>query len=313
MVIVAEEKAVDYALTARLATEAFADETVQFSPDRIQWLYKKSFGQGTTVLAALEDGQKIGQIALIGQRLCIAGEAQAAVQLVDLFVMQAHRSAGLVRKLYREVERICQARGIRYILALPNDKSVQLNARLLKLNPLIELPIRVGLSPRQSSAKLVCSDRLKTLSRDQAVALLSPFASSTTENGIQYDAESLFNRLEDPTRDYALHASDALLLISSLRRRKNVSYTMLCGFFAQPQARLTSQSVNELVRAACGFWNAPLFVYAGANQSLPKLPGLPLPARLKRPILVQLREIAPGSAAAQPRLARFQLIDSDFA
>ena len=190
---------------------------------------------------------------------------------------------------------------------------MQLNARLLKLNPLIELPIRAGLSLRQSSAKLVCSDRLKTLSRDQAVALLSPFASSATENGIQYDGESLFNRLEDPTRDYAVHASDALLLISSLRRRNNVSYTMLCGFFARPQARLAPQSVNELVRAACGFWNAPLFVYAGVNQSLPKLPGLPLPAWLKRPILVQLREIAPGSAATQPRLARFQLIDPDFA
>ena len=313
MVIVAEEKTVDYALTARLATEAFADASVQFSPDRIQWLYEKSFGQGTTVLAALQDGAKIGQIALIGQRLCIAGEAHAAVQLVDLFVMQAHRSAGLVRQLYREVERTCAARGIRYILALPNDKSAQLNARLLKLDPLIELPIRAGLSLRRSSAKLVCSDRLKTLSHEQAIALLSPFATSATENGIQYDAERLVNRLEDPTRDYAVHASDALLLISSQRRLKNLSYTLLCGLFARSQARLAPQSINELVRAACTFWNAPLFVYAGVNHSLPQLPGLPLPAWLKRPILVQLRDLAPGSAVAQPRLARFQLIDSDFA
>jgi hypothetical protein len=45
------------------------------------------------------------------------------------------------------------------------------------------------------------------------------------------------------------------------------------------------------------------------------VPGLPLPAWLKRPILVQLRNMAPGltADAAQPRLARFQLIDSDFA
>jgi hypothetical protein len=51
--------------------------------------------------------------------------------------VQEHRSAGLVRKPYREVERICEARGIRYIMALPNEKSVVLNARFLKLNPLI--------------------------------------------------------------------------------------------------------------------------------------------------------------------------------
>jgi hypothetical protein len=311
MVIVAEEKAVDYALTAKLATEAFADEKVKFSPDRIQWLYERSFGQGTTVLAALEDGQKIGQVALIGQKLCVAGETHSAVQLVDLFITQAHRSGGLVRKLYREVERICEARGIRYILALPNDKSVLLNARLLKLSPLTELPIRAGVSLLQPSAKLTCSDRFKTFSRKQAIALLSPFACSTTENGVHYDGESLFSRLGDPTRDYAVHATDALLLISNLRKWKNVSHTVLCAFFARPQASITPHTVNELVRAACRFWAAPLYVYAGVNDSLPKLPGLPLPARLRRPILVQLRDMTRD--AAEARFARFQLLDSDFA
>lgn len=311
MVTVSEEMAVDYALTARLATEAFANGKVQFSPDRIQWLYEKSFGQGTTVVAAREDGLKIGQIALIGQKICVAGETRSAVQLVDLFVVQAHRSAGLVRKLYREVERICEARGIRYILALPNDKSVLLNARFLKLAPLAELPVRAGVSLLPSSAKLACSERFKALSREQAIALFSPFTSRTTENGVHYDGERLFSRLDDPTRDYAVHATDALLLISSLRKRKNLSHTVLCGFFARPHAAITPQTVNELVRAACGFWNSPLFVYAGINDSLPKLPGLPLPARLKRPILVQLRDMA--TDAAEARFARFQLIDSDFA
>jgi len=38
---------------------------------------------------------------------------------------------------------------------------------------------------------------------------------------------------------------------------------------------------------------------------------MPLPARLKRPILVQLRDLA--AEAADARLARFQLHDSDFA
>ncbi len=315
MITVAEEKVVDYALTAKLATEAFADAKVSFSPDRIQWLYETSFGQGTTVLAAMEDGRKIGQVALIGQKLCIAGETRTAVQLVDLFIMQAYRSAGLVRQLYREVERICEARGIRYMLALPNDRSVLLNARLLKLAPLMELPVRAGLSLRGSGAKLACSDRFKTLSREQAIALLSPFSCTTTENGVHYDGESLFARLGDPTRDYALHATESLLLISSLRKRNNVSHTVLSGFFTRPDAGLGPDAVDKLVRAACGFWHSPLFVYAGVNDRLPKLPGIPLPARLKRPILVQLRDMTgqPATDAAATRFARFQLIDSDFA
>ena len=62
--------------------------------------------------------------------------------------------------------------------------------------------------------------------------------------------------------------------------------------------------MDELVRAACRLWKQAPFVYAGANSRLPKLPGTPLPARLRQPILVQLRDV---------RFDRFQLIDSDFA
>ena len=58
------------------------------------------------------------------------------------------------------------------------------------------------------------------------------------------------------------------------------------------------------------FWKHRLFVYAGINHRLPQLPGIPLPVRLRSPILVQLRDFA----AENPdlRFDRFQLIDSDF-
>jgi hypothetical protein len=65
-----------------------------------------------------------------------------------------------------------------------------------------------------------------------------------------------------------------------------------------------------LVRAACHFWKRPLFVYAGVNDNLAGLPGIPLPARLRAPMLVQSRDLDPE--ASQTRFGRFQLIDSDF-
>jgi len=55
----------------------------------------------------------------------------------------------------------------------------------------------------------------------------------------------------------------------------------------------------------------PPIVYARANSRLPKLPGTPLPARLRRPILVQLRDVSTDAHGVS--FARFQLIDSDFA
>jgi hypothetical protein len=310
VVTVLEEQTVDYDLTARIATEAFAAENVRFSPDRIKWLYERSFGRGTTVLAAVDNGRKIGQIAMIGQTVCVNDELAPAIQLVDLFIVQAYRSAQLVSKLYKEVDRICAARGIRYLLALPNDKSVLLNARYLKLTPLLSMPIRAGLSLLWPTAKLVHSGLLKSMTEQEATSLFSAFC-SVTENGLRWDAEALLNRLNDPTRDYAVHAIDRLLLISTVRKTAGLPYVTLCAYFAMPQAEVTGSDVRQLVSAACRFWKKPLFVYAGTNGRLPKLPGIALPAKLKRPILVQLRDTS--ADVHDVRFDRFQLIDSDFA
>jgi Acetyltransferase (GNAT) domain len=312
MVTVSEEMAVDYELTAKIATDAFAPAHVQFSADRIKWLYERSFGRGTTVLAAIDDGRKIGQIALIGQTVCVDGEVCPAIQLVDLFILQDYRSAQLVRRLYKEVERICMERNIRYILALPNDKSVLLNARFLKLSPLMRLPIRAGVSLRRPTlSKLRYSGLLRSMTRAPAIELLSAFGRPSSENGLHWDGDTLFDRLDDPTRDYAVHATADLLLVSSSRKTGAIPYTALCAFFARPQAPASRDDVLELVRAACRFWKTPVFVYAGTNTRLPQLPGLALPARLRRPILVQLRDIRDETRAV--RFDRFQLIDSDFA
>jgi hypothetical protein len=52
-------------------------------------------------------------------------------------------------------------------------------------------------------------------------------------------------------------------------------------------------------------WHKPLFVYAGTNSRLPILPGIALPAKLRRPILVQLRDTS--TDAHDVRFDRFQL------
>ena len=312
MVTVSEETAVDYELTAKIATEAFALADVQFSAERIKWLYERGFGRGTTVLAAMDDGRKVGQIALIGQSICVAGEVHPAVQLVDLFILQAYRSGQLVRTLYREVETFCARQNIRYIVALPNEKSVMLNARFLKLSPVLWMPIRAGVSLRQpTSGTIAYSGLLKSMTHEQAIDLLTPFTCPADENGSHWAANTLFDRLNDPTRDYAVHASKNLLLVSSRRKTRGVSYAALCAFFARPTTKPGEDEVDELVRAACRLWKLPAFVYAGANNRLPKLPGTTLPARLRGPILVQLRDTSTDTHNV--RFDRFQLIDSDFA
>jgi hypothetical protein len=311
MITVSEENGVDFETTARIATEAFGSKEVAFSPPRMKWLYERGFGQGSAVVAAFDNGRKVGQIVLLHQNIYLDGEPVIATQLVDLFILQAYRSPTLVRRLYREVERLCEAKNIRVVITLPNENSAPLNARFLKLRPFLSLPVRAGLSlgwPRR--ARLKFSGLLKTMPKDGTIEGLSGFVTPVSENGLHWDAATLFDRISDPTCDYAIHATENVLLVSSSRRTRGVSHALLCGFFARQGATVASGDIRALIRAACHLWKHHVFVYAGLNRSLPYLPGFTLPARLRPPILVQLRDSQ--SANIESRFDRFQLTDSDF-
>src|ERR1039457_2598922 len=99
MITVSEETTIDFDITARTATEAFASKEVVFSAERIKWLYERGFSQGTTVVAAYDGNTKVGQIALIRQTICWNGESCTAGQLVDLWILKAYRSPQLIRRI----------------------------------------------------------------------------------------------------------------------------------------------------------------------------------------------------------------------
>jgi hypothetical protein len=311
MITVSEENDVDFESTARIATEAFGSKEVVFSPPRVKWLYERGFGQGSIVVGAFDDGRKVGQIVLLHQKVYLNGEPVIATQLIDLFILQAYRSATLVRRLYKEVDRLCEARNIRVVITLPNAISAPLNARFLKLRPFLSLPARVGISLGwPSRARLKFSGPLKTVPRDEAIERLSGFVTPVAENGLHWDATTLFDRISDPTCNYAIHATENLLLVSSSRRTRRISHVLLCGFFSRQGAAVASGDIRTLIRAACRLWKHHVFVYAGLNSSLPYLPGFALPERLRPPILVQFRDSA--SPESDPCFDRFQLTDSDF-
>ena len=92
MITVSEERAVDFETTARIATEAFGLKDVSFSAPRMKWLYERGFGQGSAVVAAYDDSKKIGQIVLLHQKVYLDGAPVIATQLIDLFILKAHRS-----------------------------------------------------------------------------------------------------------------------------------------------------------------------------------------------------------------------------
>src|SRR5947209_7471501 len=193
MITVSEERAVDFETTASIATEAFGSKDIAFSPSRMKWLYERGFGQGSAVIAAFDDGKKVGQIVMLHQKIYLGGQPVVATQLIDLFVLQAYRSPTLIRRIYREVERLCEAGKVRVLLTLPNAISAPLNARLLKVQSFLFLPVRIGVSllpPRRAGLKF--STFLKAMTRDAAIARLADYATPLAENGPQWDAATLF-------------------------------------------------------------------------------------------------------------------------
>jgi len=165
--------------------------------------------------------------------------------------------------------------------------------------------------PRRSPQDLV-SFRLDQTTRDRALSLFASFTGMSEENGLVWDAARLVERLDGVERQYGLHVLDDLLLISSPRMSRGISYTLLCGFLTRPGARVAPQSVRGVVRDACRLWRRPLFAYAGVNNKLPALPGIVLPSSIRpSPLLLQLRDFKPHRKPL--RLDRFQLLDFDFA
>ena len=171
-------------------------------------------------------------------RPCASTASSApAIQLVDLFILQAYRSAQLVRKLYQEVEQICAARGIRYLLALPNDKSVLLNARFLKLAPLLSMPIRAGLSLLADGEADRHSGLLKSMTRQEAIESVVRLRVSGNRNGLRWDAELPARpaRRSHPRLRRSRHRQTA----ADLRRPKDRRHPLCRAvrFLRQPLAR----------------------------------------------------------------------------
>ena len=76
--LVAEvETSVDYAETAQLANDAFAEHGA-FSAEHLRWLYERSFSEGSTVVSLRANGRKVGQFAMVRQKVVTGGVVEPA-------------------------------------------------------------------------------------------------------------------------------------------------------------------------------------------------------------------------------------------
>jgi hypothetical protein len=305
------EQSTDYDETARLATEAFGSPSVHFTPEHLKWFYERCFSLGSVVVALRRGGCKIGQCTLVRQSVRMGDTVEEAVQLVDLFIQQEHRSRAKLQMLYDEVERQCRTLDVRFAIGMPNAKAVRTNEHFFKLRPYLWLQERFGLA-LPWTARGIESTVFDATRKAELIARLSRYRTADDDNGLRWDAARLYDRLCGFKYAYGLHMSERALLISSPRRFRNVNYTLLCGFVGVPGATIARPEMRCLIRAACRTWRKPLFVYAGLNRQLAAMPGLAIPRRVRPSLmLMQLRDFKPDKTPVA--FDHFQLIDFDFA
>lgn len=311
--LVAEvETSVDYAETAQLANDAFAEHGA-FSAEHLRWLYERSFSEGSTVVSLRANGRKVGQFAMVRQKVVTGGVVEPAVQLVDLFVLKSFRSRQALSCLYGEVEAQCMAQGIRFAIGMPNASAIAVNDHYLRLKPHLWLDIRAGIAfPGLVAPSVVINEPFSAERLDLYRKWLSFYETPLEENAVPWTAEALCDRLSNPKFRYGLHAVENLLLVSSPRVRRGTPYTLHCGYFIRRGAQVRRRDIVAVTRAASRLWRHPLFVYPGLHTAMPQLPGLQLPRRLRpSTMLVQLRDFQPHKPPL--RFDRYQPLDFDFA
>lgn len=303
----AVEPVPDMEATAALARRAFGHAGEALDATRFRWTYESGF-DGAVVLAARDNGEKIGQGAFVFQQAQIAGRQMPAAQFVDLFVDPARRAGGTVRGIYSGLVEQAKAHDIGLIFATPNPAARDINRKLMGLADLATLPFRAGmvLPRRNTQVRSFAAEALP-----QRLDEIEPYCRPMPGTRFLWSPTALLRRLTGhPYNRYSLHLSPEAMLVASPRTIRHLPVLLAACILPAGDRRLSPQQVAVLLRSAAAFHRRPAFIYAGVNASLAAIPGMVVPERIKPPILVQGRALA---APDEPiRFDRCELLDFDF-
>lgn len=306
------ESTINYQKTALLANKSFESHAKHFSEHNLKWMYEIAFGGRTSVVAAMYEGQKIGQAVILWHDLKLYGKKRGCAQLIDLFVVPEYRSFSVVRKIYRKLNELLDKQSDSFVFTTPNPKSTSLNARFLKLRPGGMLDIRLGLTIPSPTNRTTQSLWVDPKHKNRAIKFMQGYMSTKNSVEVCWTPESLADRLSNANSQYAIHKNGPLLAITTSRVFKGMPLILVCGIFVTETDSLSKSHLRKILSAAAVLHRRPFFLYVGINHLIPTMPGVSLP-NILRPsqMLLQIRE----GTTVQDQISfdRFEAIDFDFA
>lgn len=300
----------DLALSADLANASFQRKDVHFTKSYLAWFYNQGFGGSTTIVAAYQDEEKIGQAVILWHPIRIDGKSVQSAQLVDLFVSPKHRSFSVVRAIYAGLERELSAHTALPVITVPNSKSGTLNRRFLKLVDIAIMDIRIGFSLPGLTGIQTESVWFNKENPEETVALISECIENSVASEVIWTAQSMIARLSKPNHHYAIHRSGTLCAITRFGYFRRMPAFLICGLFAGEQVHPQHTEMRHILASASRMHRCPFFVYIGKNSRAP-LPGFAIPDKY-RPSPMRLQGKFEHSLAPI-KFDRFETIDFDFA
>jgi hypothetical protein len=290
-------------LRAELPAARYVDERY------LRWLYDENPYGPAIQRAVDDDGTRVAHYALIPQRYRGREGMVPAAFSLHAVVRSGTQRKGYFQTIGAEIYEEASAAGWQLSSGVCNDKSIGAVTKYMGWKTPGPLPVKLcvpmhtgrGVTSRAVDAALLESDRFEALT-----AGLDDFPVQQWTNS--YTTEYLRWRLACPSTQFALHASDDLVAVTTTDTRFGVRAAVLLKFLLRGDAPARPE---RMIAAACRFHRAPYAVYAGFNARV-QVRGVQPPRALQpSPLHLILRSLSPAVDQDTLALDTFEFLDMD--
>jgi len=292
-------------LQAELPAARYVDETY------LRWLYDENPYGAAIQRAVDDDGVRVAHYALIPQRYRGREGVVPAAFSLHAVVRSGTQRKGYFQQLGAEIYDEAAATGWRFSTGVCNDKSIGAVVKYMGWKTPGPLPVKLCLP--MHTGRGVTSTRVDDAFRtsrefDELTSGLDDFAVDQWTNS--YTTEYLRWRLACPSSQYAVHANDDLVAITTTDTRFGVRAAVVLKVFNRGDSS-TPATADAMIGAACRFHRAPYAVYAGFNRRV-RVRGVQPPRRLQpSPLHLILRSLSPTVDQDTFGVDTFEFLDMD--
>ena len=277
----------------------------------LHWLYDENPFGPAIQRSVEEDGVHVAHYALIPQRYRGPDGVVPAAFSLHAVTRSGTQRKGYFQKLGAEIYAEAADAGWQLSTGVCNDKSIGAVVKYMGWKTPGPLPVKLcarGLKGRGIESHLVDAEFRDGYRFAEITTGLDDFPVDHYTNS--YTTEYLRWRLACPSTEYAIHADDDLVAISTHDTRFGVRAAVILKLFRRTGGHDPIRA-DTMVGAACRFHHAPYAVYAGFNRRV-TVRGIQPPRRLQpSPLHLILRSLSPAVDQETLAVDTFEFLDMD--